>query len=215
MLGLQLALAHDHPRILCLGAHCDDIEIGCGGTVLRLLERYPAARLTWVVLSSTPARALEAQAAARELLGGDDRHRVIVREFRDGYLPMAAAEIKGFLHELRAEAEPDLVLCHHRGDLHQDHRIVGELAWQTFRDHLIWEYEIPKYDGDLGRPNLYVPLPDRDVDRKVALILRHYPSQAAKPWFTPETFRALLRLRGVEAGVAWAEAFHAPKTVVG
>lgn len=213
-----LQLHSDPPvrRVLCLGAHCDDIEIGCGATLLALLERSPAIAIDWVVFSGTPERAAEAKAAAEEFLAGRANCRVVIQEFRDGFFPSESARIKECLNGIAAGQLPDLILTHHRQDLHQDHRTIGELTWQTFRNRLIWEYEIPKYDGDLGRPNLFVPVTEAQVARKVDIILRSFRSQAGKAWFSADTFRALLRLRGIEAGSATglAEAFHAPKTVV-
>jgi LmbE family N-acetylglucosaminyl deacetylase len=200
-------------HLLCIGAHCDDIEIGCGGTVLQLLERHPELHVDWVVLTSTPARAAEARASAAGFLRGARSHNVVIRDFRDGFLPWVGAELKDCFEELKRAVTPDLILTHHRGDFHQDHRLAGELTWNTWRDHLILEYEIPKYDGDLGRPNAFVPLTQAVVQRKLDLILSGFPSQASKAWFTAETFRALLRLRGVEANAkeGLAEAFFAPK----
>jgi LmbE family N-acetylglucosaminyl deacetylase len=198
-------------RILCIGAHCDDIEIGCGGTVLRLASRYPQAQISWLILSGSPERAAESRAAAA-LLGGPQPIRVRVETFPDGLLPSVAADVKARL--VAANDSPDLVLTHFRGDAHQDHRLLGELCWQVFRRAAIWEYEIPKWDGDLGRPNLYVPLTPDEVRRKIDALLTSFPSQRSKHWFTADTFTALLRLRGIEAGTAHAEAFHAAKLVI-
>lgn len=216
MLGLTLGLPHRPRRLLCLGAHCDDIEIGCGGTVLALLAANPELTVDWVVFGSTPPRAAEARASAAAFLGHDARHRIVIREFRDGYFPSESAAIKDAFEELKRLPGPDLVLTHHRGDFHQDHRVIGELTWNTFRNHVVLEYEIPKYDGDLGRPNLFVPLADAVRRRKVELILEHFPSQAGKQWWTASTFDALMRLRGIECAAAegWAEAFFAPKLVL-
>ena len=213
MLDLDLASGHGLRRILCLGAHCDDIEIGCGGTVLRLLERHPAVHVDWVVFTSTPARAVEARTSAAGFLQGAHSPNVVIRDFRDGYLPWSGTAVKDCFEELKRGPAPDLILTHHRGDFHQDHRLVAELTWNTWRDHLILEYEIPKYDGDLGRPNAFVPLTEAIVRRKVELILGSFASQAGKAWFTADTFRALLRLRGIEANApdGLAEAFFAPK----
>lgn len=203
-------------RVLCLGAHCDDIEIGCGGTVLALLASTPDLAVDWVVFSGTTERAAEARAAAAEFLAGAPDCRVVVHDFRDGFFPGETTRLKERFNALAAEVAPDLILTHHRQDLHQDHRAIGELTWQTFRNRLIWEYEIPKYDGDLGRPNLFVPVTAAQAARKTDIILRHFRSQAGKSWFSADTFQALLRLRGIESGSASgkAEAFHAAKTVV-
>ena len=200
-------------QLLCIGAHCDDIEIGCGGTVLRLLEQHPELHVDWVVLTSTPARAAEARASAAGFLLGVRSHNIVIREFRDGFLPWVGGDLKDCFEELKRSMTPDLIFTHHRGDFHQDHRLAGELTWNTWRDHLILEYEIPKYDGDLGRPNAFVPLTEAIVRRKVDLILSSFRSQAGKAWFTADTFRDLPRLRGVKANApdGLAEAFFAPK----
>jgi len=200
-------------RLLFLGAHADDIEIGCGGTALRLLGSGARAHVWWGVLGATGQREREARASAAAFLKGAAERRVEVCGFRDGFFPSQHAAIKERLEEWKRAFEPDLVFTHARHDLHQDHRITCELTWNTFRDHAILEYEIPKYDGDLGAPNLFVPLDERTCRRKIALLSRHFPSQRRKRWFTEETFRALLRLRGVEAGgrAAYAEAFFARK----
>lgn len=203
-------------RVLCLGAHCDDIEIGCGGTLLTLLEHSADLAVDWVVFTGTPERAAETRAAAAELLTGARETNVIVRTFADGYLPAELAAVKSSFAELSTLPAPDLILTHYRGDLHQDHRAIGELTWQTFRNHLIWEYEIPKYDGDTGRPNVYMPLTTAVLERKIGILMNNFTSQRTKPWFSADTFRALPRLRGLESGTAsgWAEAFHGPKMVV-
>src|SRR2546426_12079049 len=184
-------------RILCLGAHSDDIEIGCGGTVLRILEENPDAEVLWVVMGASGQRADEATASAKSFLARARQKEVIVKEFRDGFFPYIGAEIKGFFEELKRRFAPDLVLTHCRNDLHQDHRLVSVLTWNTFRNHLILEYEIPKYDGDLGVPNLFVRL-DEDLCRKKAENLcGFFQTQRNKHWFTEDTFLALLRLRGI------------------
>jgi len=200
-------------RILCLGAHCDDIEIGCGATLLELLAARPGLAVDWVVLSSNPVRRSEAETSAREFLSGAGEVHVDIREFRNGYFPHVAADIKDFFETLKRREPPDLVLTHFRGDRHQDHRTVGELTWNTYRDHWVLEYEIPKYDGDLGRPNCYVPVSAAARERKIDLILEHFASQADKQWFSADTFRALMRLRGIECAApdGHAEAFHASK----
>ncbi len=219
----QLSLTSDRPirRLLCLGAHCDDIEIGCGATLLTLLAADPAIAVDWVVFSgagdhATGTRETGTRAAANAFLAGSTQAQVVVHDFRDGYFPDEWARLKQAFSELATRVTPDLLLTHYRGDLHQDHRTLAELTWQTFRNRLIWEYEIPKFDGDLGRPNLFVPISATAARRKTDIILRSFPSQADKAWFTAETFSALLRLRGIEAGssTGYAEAFHAAKTVV-
>ena len=202
-------------NILCLGAHCDDIEIGCGGTVLRLVEEYPEARFLWVVFASNETRKAEAQACAERFLAGAQRKEIRILAFRDGYLPYNGAAVKDKFEELKRAFTPDLILTHYRHDLHQDHRLVSELTWNTWRDHLILEYEIPKYDGDLGIPNFFVRLEQGHCDRKIGHLLDCYPSQAGRQWFMEDTFRALLRLRGMEANSdsRFAEAFHSRKAV--
>jgi LmbE family N-acetylglucosaminyl deacetylase len=206
----------DALEVLCLGAHCDDIEIGCGGTVLRLAQRFPAARFWWVVLSSNLERAAEAQRAAEHFLARAGKYDVRIECFRESYFPWVGAEIKDYFEALRDEVDPDLILTHHRHDRHQDHRLVAELTWNTWRDHLILEYEIPKYDGDLGSPNLFVALDEATARRKVYGILDHFPSQRRRAWFDAATFRAVLRLRGMEANAPsrFAEGFYAPKVVL-
>jgi LmbE family N-acetylglucosaminyl deacetylase len=203
--------------VLCIGAHCDDIEIGCGGTLLRLLGANPSLRVHWVVFSSDDDRAAEARAAADAFLGGSTAARVEIEAFRGRYFPYVATEIKERFDRLAGEVEPDLVLTHYREDLHQDHRLLAELTYNTFRDHLILEYEIPKWDGDLGRPNLYVPVERAQADRKVEILLDAFASQHDKHWFTEETFRAVMRIRGIESKSpsGYAEAFHCRKLVVG
>jgi LmbE family N-acetylglucosaminyl deacetylase len=202
-------------RVLAIGAHSDDIEIGCGGTILRLLANRPGSHVRWVVLSATVDRQAEARASAADFLAAAASADVEVAEFRESYFPDQWRELKDFFNDLRrGGAEPDLILCHHRYDEHQDHRTVAELAWNTWRNHLIAEYEIPKYEGDLGRPNVFVPIPPELAERKVELLVKHFGSQADKHWFRPEVFNGLMAVRGVEAGVAAAEAFHVRKLVI-
>jgi LmbE family N-acetylglucosaminyl deacetylase len=203
--------------VLCIGAHCDDIEIGCGGTVLRLLESQPALEVHWVVLCSNDERRKEALEGARRFLAAAAEPRVRIERFRDGFLPYLGAAVKEFFEDLKGQVRPDLILTHTRHDLHQDHRVVSELTWNTFRDHLILEFEIPKYDGDLGAPSFFVPLSEAQVTRKIEHVLGAFPSQHGRAWFREETFRALLRLRGVECNAAggYAEAFYARKLVLG
>lgn len=203
-------------RILCLGAHADDIEIGCGGTILDLLARGIRLEVTWCVLSATPVRAEEARASAAAFLEGAADTRVDVQGFRDGHFPWQASAIKEWFEMLKGLPRPDLILSHTRDDRHQDHREVCALTWNTFRDHLILEYEIPKWDGDLGRPSLYLPIREEALERKIELLHRCFPSQATKPWFDRDTFRGLARLRGLESGspTRFAEAFFAPKLVL-
>ena len=203
-------------RILCLGAHCDDIEIGCGGTVLRLLAERPGSTVSWLVMSSNPEREREARAAAAEFLADAADKQIVIKQFRDGYLPFQGSDVKDVLEATKREPRPDLILTPHRHDRHQDHRLIAELTWNTYRDHLIAEYEIPKYEGDLGQPNFFVPLAEATARKKIDIILRAFPSQAGRSWFRPETFEAVLRLRGIECNAAagFAEAFHAAKVVI-
>jgi LmbE family N-acetylglucosaminyl deacetylase len=205
------------PTLLFVGAHSDDIEIGCGGTVLELLDRYPGAEVHWVVLSATGARAKEAKKSARMLLRRAKRAHVVVKEFRESYFPSEYPAIKQYFEEIKKLVQPDAVFVHHRDDLHQDHRVIGELAWNTFRDHLILEYEIPKFDGGLGSPSVFVPLSMATMRRKVAVLMRVFGTQRSKRWFTSQTFEGLMRLRGIEcnAGDGYAEAFYSRKVVFG
>ena len=214
MLTALLGQAGAPLRILCLGAHCDDIEIGCGGAVLRLLEERPGSTVRWVALSSNPEREREARASATGFLAGAGQSEIVIKEFRDGYLPFHGVEVKDFFESIKKDARPDLILTHHRHDRHQDHRMIAELTWNTWRNHLIAEYEIPKYEGDLGQPNVFVALAPDVAARKVELIMKHFGTQHDKYWFRPETFAGLMAVRGVEAGAAAAEAFHVRKLVL-
>lgn len=202
-------------RVLAIGAHPDDIEIGCGGTVLRLAAEHPDLEVTWVVLSSTPERAREAQASAEAFLQGVRQKRIVVKGHRDGYLPYLGAQVKDDFEALKALVSPDLVLTHYREDRHQDHRLASELSWNTWRNHLILEYEIPKYDGDFGSPSIFAPLSAAILERKIELVLKAFPTQAGKPWFAPDLFRAVARIRGMEcvAEEGLAEAFYCRKAV--
>jgi LmbE family N-acetylglucosaminyl deacetylase len=200
------------PSILCLGAHCDDIEIGCGGTVLRILKARPDAAVHWVVLSSTPERATEAAAAAALFLRGARARTVRIEAFEDGHFPYQGSEIKRYFEDLKRSISPSLIFTHYRDDRHQDHRLVSDTTWQTFRDSLILEYEIPKYDGDLGVPNVFAHIDAATCERKIRYIVRSYRTQHAKAWFTEETLRALMRLRGVESRARrYAEGFYGRK----
>lgn len=202
-------------KLLCLGAHSDDIEIGCGGTVLRLLEENPAPEVCWVVLGASGTRKAEALKSANLFLASVRQKEVITKEFRDGYFPYVGTEIKDFFEELKRKYTPDLILTHYREDLHQDHRLVSELTWNTFRNHLVLEYEIVKYDGDLGAPNFFVYLSESVVKRKIRNILECFQSQRNKNWFTEDTFSSILRLRGVESNAPekHAEGFYCRKMV--
>ena len=200
-------------RILCLGAHSDDIEIGCGGFVLRLLAEHPKSTVDWVVFSSNAERAAEARRSTTDMLASAGRSNVQIHDFRESFFPYLGTSIKELFERLKADTDPELVLTHHLSDRHQDHRTIAELTWNTFRDHLVAEYEVPKYEGDLGHPNVFVPLPAEIARRKVELLVRNFPSQAARPWFRAETFESILRLRGIESNApdGFAEAFHVRK----
>ena len=212
MLGLSL-LQGRPLRLLCLGAHCDDIEIGCGGTILKLAAARPEMEVHWVVFSSDERRKKEALASAERFLGDAATRKVTVHEVRDGFLPYSGGEVKERFEALKGSFSPDLILTHYRHDLHQDHRLVSELTWNTFRDHLILEYEIPKYDGDFGSPNVFVAVDETICRRKIDTIIGAYQSQHGKRWFSRELFSAVLRLRGMEANSAsgYAEGFYCRK----
>ena len=203
-------------QVLCLGAHSDDIEIGCGGTILRLVEEYPCAVLHWVVLSAVGEREAEAQRGAALFAGSTRLRRPLLKRFPDGFLPFSGAEVKAVFEELKRTVSPDLILTSSRKDAHQDHRFVAELTWNTFRDHLILEYEIPKYDGDMGQPGFFVPLEKGIYQRKVDSLMEVFKSQRHKRWFEAETFLSLMRIRGMECNApsGYAEAFHCRKLVL-
>lgn len=202
--------------ILCLGAHSDDIEIGCGGTVLRTLEASPDTAVSWVVFSARRERGREAESSATRFLAGAGTRNVELHQFRDGFFPSEHAKIKSYFEELKARVQPDLILTHCRDDLHQDHRVVNELTWNTFRHHLILEYEVPKWDGDLGRPNVFVPLSEEQARTKVQILTESFASQSGKHWFDEETFVGLMRLRALECNAPSrrAEAFYGRKVVL-
>jgi LmbE family N-acetylglucosaminyl deacetylase len=212
MHSLGLNSSQSLRRILCLGAHCDDIEIGCGATLMSLLERNPDLSVHWIVLSSSEVREREARASAADFLGRAKQPTIHIQKFRNGYFPQVWADIKDYMETLKT-LRPDLIFTHHRGDFHQDHRTLGELTWNTWRDNLIFEYEIPKYDGDLGRPNAFMPVSATLAARKIELVMRHFASQKDKQWWSEETFRSIMRLRGVECAApsGYAEAFFATK----
>ncbi len=202
-------------NVLCLGAHSDDIEIGCGGTILRLGKQYPDCAFHWVVFSATGVRETEALRGA-ERFAGLSQESVMLKKFRDGFMPFDGSEVKAVFEGLKQVVSPDLIFTHNRKDAHQDHRLIAELTWNTFRDHFILEYEIPKYDGDLGQPNLYAPLELELSRKKARSILETFESQRAKHWFQEETFLALMRLRGMECNApsGYAEAFYCRKIVL-
>ncbi len=202
-------------RVLCLGSHCDDIEIGCGGTILKLQENNPDITFLWVILSSDEIRSAETRKSAGQFIKDPEFFSLQVKNFKDGFMPYEAVQIKEFFEQLKEEFDPDLIFTHFRNDLHQDHRLVSDLTWNTFRNHLILEYEIPKYDGDLASPNLFVQLEEPICQRKIEIIRDSYRSQMDKQWFTEDIFWSLLRIRGMEANSAtnFAEGFYCRKMV--
>jgi LmbE family N-acetylglucosaminyl deacetylase len=201
-------------QLLCLGAHADDIEIGAGGTVLKLLHDYPEATVHWIVFSAVGEREQEARQSAARFLERARAPNVIIQSFSDGFFPYQGQAIKQAFETLKRQIEPDLILTHSGLDAHQDHRLINELTWNTFRRHTIFEFEIPKYDGDLGRPNLYVPLPKEICYRKIQYLMATFLTQGSKHWFTEDAFWALLRLRGIECGESHAEAYYTRKLVL-
>lgn len=216
MIRLHLAAAVSQPlTVLCLGAHSDDIEIGCGGTILRLIEQYPGSVFHWVVFSASGVREAEARRAATLFAGAALKHPLL-KTFPDGFMPFVGADVKAVFEELKQTVSPDLVLTHNRKDAHQDHRLLAELTWNTFRDHLVLEYEIPKYDGDLGQPSVFVPLEAEVCQRKVRYLTESFHSQRSKRWFEESTFLSLMRLRGMECNApsGYAEAFYCRKLVL-
>jgi LmbE family N-acetylglucosaminyl deacetylase len=216
MIPLQFDVAEGKGlNILCLGAHCDDIEIGCGGTILKLIENYPIAHLKWVVFASNELRKQEAVASAEKFLADVPDKEIVVLDYRDAFLSFSALEIKEYFESIKKGFDPDLVFTHFRNDRHQDHRLISDLSWNTFRSHLILEYEIPKYDGDLGIPNSFCTLSQEQADRKVDILLECFESQGSKHWFDRETFFSLMRIRGMECAHKgkFAEAFHVRKWV--
>ena len=214
---LRLVLPPDRRplKLLCLGAHADDIEIGCGGTVLRVAAEVPDLVARWIVFSGTGRRETEARDSAAAFLESASEKQIEVLGFRDGYFPFQGGEIKDWFEAIKGDFDPSVILTHWQGDAHQDHRLVAELTHNTFRDHLVLEYEIPKYDGDLGNPAFFVPLTEAQLSRKVETIRQHFSSQHGRSWFSDETFRAIARLRGIgcNAPEGLAEAFYARKIV--
>lgn len=216
MLQLGLGAPGGALNLLCLGAHSDDIEIGCGGTLLRLLEEHPGSHVTWVVFAASGVRVEEARRSAAAFLASAAKTEIELNAFRESYFPYVAAEIKDSFERLKARPKPDLVFVHRNDDMHQDHRVVADLTWNTFRNHLILQYEIPKYEGDLGKPSVFVPLPLRTAERKVELLQEHFTSQHNRAWFHPDTFHGLMSVRGVECNAPErrAEAFYARKLLL-
>lgn len=213
MLELAFQQTAKPMRILCLGAHGDDLEIGCGGAIMRFLDEQEVI-VHWVVFGCSAQRGEEARCSAESLLEKAVKQEIEIRGFRDSFFPYRGDQVKESFEELKKRFSPDLIFTHTRSDLHQDHRVINELTWNTFRDHLILEYEIPKYDADLGSPNVFIRLNEEVCRRKVEHILRFFQTQKRKHWFDEETFRGLMRLRGVEAGIRYAEAFYCRKMLI-
>ena len=198
--------------ILCVGAHCDDIEIGCGGTIMRLAAELPAAKFVWAIFAGEAERDVESRAAARALLPDGREPELRFHHFRASYFPAQYGELKDAFEALK-DTQPDVIFTHHLHDRHQDHAVLAELTWNTFRSHQIFEYEIAKFEGDLGQPNCFFPLAEQTLEKKIAVLMKHFPSQQSRSWFTADTFRALARIRGVECNAPekFAEAFHVRK----
>ena len=212
---LKLNFGDSLGQILCLGSHSDDIEIGCGGTILKLIEMYPHLNIYWVVFGATGVREQEATKSAESLLSSIKHKNIVIKGFKDGFFPYIGGEIKLYCEQLKQQVNPDLILTHYGQDLHQDHRLISELTKNTFRNHLIWEYEIPKYDGDLSSPNVYVHLERSHCQQKIQHLMNHFQTQNNKQWFTEETFNSILRIRGIESNAPqqYAEGFYCRKTV--
>ena len=203
-------------RVLCIGAHCDDIEIGCGATLIRLMETHPVDFVKWVVFASTETRKQEAIASAKAFLEKAKKKEILVLDYRDAFLNYSGMEIKENFESIKNDINPDLIFTHYRDDRHQDHRILSDFTWNTFRQHFILEYEIPKYDGDLGNPNFFVRLNEEQVNKKIELIRHNFQSQSGKHWFDKETFLSLMRIRGMESAsfTKYAEAFYGRKIIL-
>ena len=213
MFKVKLFETKKDPKILCLGAHPDDIEIGCGGTILRFMKEVPKAQYRWIVFSGTKIRAKEALKSASAFLDGVESKQIDIHNFKESYFPFIGAEIKDCFEKLKKEFNPDIIFTHYTKDAHQDHKLISKLTWNTFRDHLIFEYEIPKYDGDLGSPNLFLSLSEFLIQKKIDYLCNNFPSQKKKSWFSKETFRSILRIRGMESNSPdkYAESFYCRK----
>jgi len=212
---LKLNFGNSFQQVLCLGAHSDDLEIGCGGTILKLIEMYPDLNFYWVVFSATGLRKEEALASANTFLSSVKQKNILIKEFKDGFFPYNGGEIKECFEQIKQEISPDLIFTHYRHDRHQDHRLISDLTWNTFRNHLILEYEIPKYDGDLGNPNLFVHLNQSVYQKKIKHLMEYFSTQVNRHWFEEETFTSILRLRGIESNAPdrYAEAFYCRKII--
>ena len=215
MFKLNLFALNQQPKILCLGAHPDDIEIGCGATLLRIIDEVPKPEICWVAFSGDKLRQNEAAESASNFLSKVKTKKIIMKDFRESYFPFIGEKIKDYFEELEDDFRPDIIFTHYANDAHQDHRLISNLTWNTFRDHLILEYEIPKYDGDLSIPNVYVHVNNFVAKRKISLIMKGFPSQKEKKWFNEKTFQAILTLRGIESNspTKYAEAFHCRKII--
>ena len=214
---LKISLESRTPKkILCLGAHCDDIEIGCGGALLKLIHTMKDVHVYWVVFSSDARREKEALQSANDFLKTVKKKKIVIKRFRNSFFPYCGAEIKEYFEQLRKEFSPDIIFTHFRNDLHQDHRLISELTWNTYRNHLILEYEIPKYDGDLGSPNFFVQFDEAISLQKIEKVMKYFKSQLDKAWFTKDTFLSILRLRGVESNAPekYAEGFYCRKIIL-
>jgi len=213
MIGLRFSKLK---TVLCLGAHADDIEIGCGGTITKLIRENTDLNVVWIVFSGRGRRRLEAERSAQAFLKDAVKKMVTVKNFKDSFFPSQTAAIKGFFEQLKRDVRPDLVFTHFLEDRHQDHRVLSELTWNTFRNHLIMEYEIPKYEGDLQHPNVFVPLARVVCDEKVSRICRFFQTQGNKHWFSEDLFYGLMRIRGTECASEerFAEAFHCRKLII-
>jgi LmbE family N-acetylglucosaminyl deacetylase len=197
--------------VLCIGAHCDDIEIGCGATLRRIARDNPACRIVWAIFAGNETREHESRAAAQALLG-EQRAQLQFMKFRESHFPSQFDAVKAAMESLKG-LQPSVVFTHYLHDRHQDHKLLAELTWNTFRNHLVLEYEIPKFEGDLGAPNVFFEASHEDTEHKINMLMSCFASQLSRSWFTPDTFRALLRIRGIEcvAGSGYAEAFHGRK----
>jgi LmbE family N-acetylglucosaminyl deacetylase len=216
MMHLNLNVKPGDPlKILCMGAHSDDIEIGCGGTILRLADQYPGCEFHWVVFNAIGIRETEAERGAK-LFAGSRLKGPQLKSFQDGFMPYVGGEVKAIFENDLKQLSPDLVFTHNGNDAHQDHRLISQLTWNTFRSHFILEYEIPKYDGDLGQPNVFVPLEKGICEKKIGYLMEAFQSQHTKRWFQPDTFLSLMRLRGMEcaASSGYAEAFYCRKLLI-
>lgn len=218
MISLKAAFDPEStPTVLCLGAHSDDIEIGALGAVLYLKRNVPGTQIVWCVFSAPGKRADEARSSAEHCCGGFDSHAIRIFDYRDGYFPTLVGDLKSEFEAIKPIVSPDLIFTHYRHDAHQDHRLISELTRQTFRDHLILEYEVPKYDGDIGRPNAYLPVSEKIKEEKLDILDTYFPSQHSKSWFDRRVFASLMRLRGVECNAlsGFAEAFFVDKFIFG